>query len=104
MSWKDTCAVPNCLRCLQPGVPFSKHVRVQGVAQREDVTGGPLVLFVVIDEQRKPLAVSGRGASGGPQLSPPALQIAGEIAGPARARDRGRSCSHRQHRAQLEKA
>ena len=43
-----------------------QHVRVQGVAQREEVTGRQLVLFVVIDEQRKPLAVSGRGASGGP--------------------------------------
>jgi PAS domain S-box-containing protein len=64
-----------------------QHVRVQGVAQREEVTGRQLVLFVVINEQRKPLAVSGQGASGGQSLSPRELQIAGEIAMGRRAHE-----------------
>jgi PAS domain S-box-containing protein len=56
-----------------------RHVRVQGVAQRVEVAGRQLVLFVGIDERHKPLTVSGEEGSD-QHLTPRELQVAGEVA------------------------
>lgn len=57
-----------------------RHVRVQGAAIREIVTGRNLVLFVVIDERLKPVERSDEGSADGARLTRRELEIVTAVA------------------------
>ena len=66
-----------------------RHVRVQGAAITEVVTGRRMVLFVVLDERLKPMARAGEAKADPESLTPRELEIVAEVAMGKRAHEIG---------------
>jgi len=78
--WRDVLARRRNLHVREIVRADGKHVRVQAATHPTEVGGRLLVLFVVLDEQLKPLRAGERGARAATSLTPRELEIVSYVA------------------------